>query len=163
MMLSIYVKQSHCRPGQALRVPGGWVSKISRQSAHEGGMVFNPMHRPPLPPRKYSWHSFLLEAESTPRAIVRPEGFCQWKIPITPSTNCGTARPSVLMIFVKCSAGKGVHWIMYIYACTVLKVRSVSVKSVLHWREIPTWCSNLFIIINNATCFGHLYAHLQEY
>ena len=23
-------------------------------------------HRPPLPPRKYSWYSFLLEAESTP-------------------------------------------------------------------------------------------------
>jgi len=27
----------------------------------------------------------------------------------------------------------------------------------------PTWCNNLFIIINNSTCFGHLYAHLQEY
>jgi len=26
-------------------------------------------------PRKYSWYSFLLEAESTPRAIVRSEGF----------------------------------------------------------------------------------------
>jgi hypothetical protein len=24
------------------------------------------MHRPPLPPRKYSWYSFLLKAESTP-------------------------------------------------------------------------------------------------
>jgi len=26
----------------------------------------SPTHRPPLPPRKYSWYSFLLEAESTP-------------------------------------------------------------------------------------------------
>jgi hypothetical protein len=25
----------------------------------------SPTHRPPLPPRKYSWYSFLLEAEST--------------------------------------------------------------------------------------------------
>jgi len=37
----------------------------SRQSAHEGDKVVRPMHRPPLPPRKYSWYSFLLEAESS--------------------------------------------------------------------------------------------------
>jgi hypothetical protein len=52
---------------QAQRFPGGLSSQISRHLAYNGGKVVSPTHRPPLPPRKYSWYSFLLEAESTPR------------------------------------------------------------------------------------------------
>ena len=35
-------------------------------TAQDGGNVVSLTHRPPLPPRKYTWYSFLLEAESTP-------------------------------------------------------------------------------------------------
>ena len=57
------VKHFHYKPGHALWIPGGWGSQISRQLAHEGAKV-SPTHRPPLPPRKYSWYSFLLEADT---------------------------------------------------------------------------------------------------
>jgi len=45
-------------PLEALRVPGGRGSQISRQSEHKGDKVFSPMNRQP-------WYSFLLEAEWT--------------------------------------------------------------------------------------------------
>ena len=81
LQVKVKIKQSLYTPGQALRVPGGWGSEISRQSTHEGGKVVNPTHRPSLSPRKYSWYAFLLEAEPTAGSQCGRKDFCQWKIP----------------------------------------------------------------------------------
>jgi hypothetical protein len=35
-----------------------------------GGKVVSHMHGPPLAPRRYPWHSFLLESESAPKDDV---------------------------------------------------------------------------------------------
>ena len=51
-------KQSRTGPegSRSLRLPD--VKTIG----HEGGNVVSPTYRPPLPPTKYSWHSFLFGA-----------------------------------------------------------------------------------------------------
>jgi len=74
------IKQSHYRPGQAPRVPVGWSSQVSRQSACEGGKAVSPTHRPPLPPGNICVGRWVHL-----RAIVRQGGLCQWNIPMTPS------------------------------------------------------------------------------
>ena len=83
-LVEVKVKQSHYRPEQALRVPEGWGSQISRQSAHEGGKVYSPTQRSLLSPGNIPG-TISVRGWVNPRAIWRPEGLGQWKIPVTPS------------------------------------------------------------------------------
>ena len=63
----VKVKQSLYRPIQALRVPGDRGTQISRQSAHAGGKVVSPTHRPLYPPRNITDTNFCWR-------LSRPQG-----------------------------------------------------------------------------------------
>jgi hypothetical protein len=127
------VKISNYRPGKAFRVPGGWGFQISRLLAHEGGKVVSP-----LPPTKYSWYSFLLEAVD-PRAIVLPEGLCQWKIPMTSSG----VEPTTLRLVVQC-LNQLRHRVLPDKSSRVTEIgslHSVKIVSVFY----PQWLLNLHV------------------
>jgi hypothetical protein len=90
-LLSVYPSQTLLegkavpyRPRKALRAPGGRGSQVFRQSAHEGGKVVSPKHRPPLAPQERFLVLISVRGWVDPRATVRPKRLCQWKIPVTP-------------------------------------------------------------------------------
>jgi hypothetical protein len=70
-MLKVEGKKSVFRPGKVWTGPevsmNVKLQNFTSVGTWKGGKVVSSRHWPPLPPRIYSWYSFLLEAESTPR------------------------------------------------------------------------------------------------
>jgi len=88
MMMIIIIKKGKAVPLQAWTGPEG--SRKLRlpdfvTTAQDGGKVVSLTHRPLFTPRKYSWYSFLLEAESTPGPWCDRKDFMLMKNPLTPA------------------------------------------------------------------------------
>jgi len=93
-------------------------------TAQDGVQVVSLTHRPHLPPRKSSWYSFLLEAESTPGPYCERKDFMSMKysndtswdrtsdLPIcstapSPLCHCGSPLFSVYRIYIPTVKGPG--------------------------------------------------------
>jgi hypothetical protein len=89
------VKLSHYRPGRALRIPAGWGHQISRQKTHDG---CQPYSTAAFTPQELFLVLISVRGWVHPRAIMWPEGLCQWKITVPPSG----IQPATFRLVAQC-------------------------------------------------------------
>jgi hypothetical protein len=82
--VKVKVKQSHYRPGQAQKFQE-LGAPIFQDNRHIQLVRLSALRTGRLCPQEIFLVAISVRAWVDPRAIVRPEGLCQWKIPVTPS------------------------------------------------------------------------------
>ena len=101
-------------------------------TAQDGGRL-SALRTGRLYPRKYSWYSFLLEAESTPGPYCDRKDFMSMKNPLAPAgiepatfrfvsrhfNHCATAVPQKTEVLLLNKEGRQLFFYVYIAHCSV--------------------------------------------